>query len=100
MTTPLGPWLAPAGAASGVVAGIAQGIANAGDLAGELQAPLIQVVHAGAWVSDPRNWVRVAFVITGGVLVILGLGTTIIGGKATAGHVKRLAVTAGKVAAA
>jgi len=42
------------------------------------------LVRGTAWVSDWRNWVRVAYVTVGGTIVIVGLAAVIFGHKQVA----------------
>jgi len=61
------------------------------------------VVSTGKWVSNPRNWVRVGYVIGGSVLVIVGLGHMLSqtgAGQAVVSGTKKVVSTGKKVAVA
>lgn len=57
--------------------------------------------HTAAWVSNPQNWVRVAYVVGGSVIAIAGLGyvikSTAVGSAAIEGG-KKIGKTAAKAA--
>lgn len=62
------------GGDAGIVGDVAGGVAAAGDAAAataNLAADASQALRAAhAWLSDRRNWVRVAFVVVGGVILV------------------------------
>jgi hypothetical protein len=58
------------GAVAGVV-GAAQGAADAASATANFASDASQALRAThAWLSDRRNWVRVAFVVVGGVILV------------------------------
>lgn len=58
---------------SKVGARAAEGAGNVGDTYDALATGAKAVVKAGAWLSDTKNWVRVAYVTGGIVVVTIGL---------------------------
>lgn len=57
-----------AGAVPGAVSGVASGVTGAIDGLGSLA---VAGIRAGNWISNRRNWVRIAYV-AGGVTLVLG----------------------------
>lgn len=82
------------------VPGVGELADAAGAIAGTGKAIVDAFNRLGAWISDPNNWLRVAEVIGGGLLIALGLRITfnaqinMIGGK-----VVRTMVPGGKAGA-
>lgn len=79
-------------------------IEGAKDTADAVKQGVVLLAHAGMWMSDPHNWVRVALVVGGGGAVILSLymlaksgagGSTAAGAASKTGSVvKEVAVMA------
>jgi len=47
------------------------GVANAAETAASgVKAGITTIQHVGAWIGDPHNWARVAWVVLGGGLVV------------------------------
>jgi hypothetical protein len=63
----------PVGAAGALVDAAASPVAA---LVSGLQAMLEAVNRVGAWVSEPHNWTRVAYVV-GGAVVVVAAGAAI-----------------------
>lgn len=58
----------------------------------------IALEHTAAWVSDVKNWIRVAYVLTGGIIIVAGLVMLI--EQTNAGQAAtKIAAKAGKTAA-
>lgn len=62
-----GAWWDPLGLADG---NVVPGVSDLGDIADTITA-------AAKWISTPYNWVRIGYVVGGGVLVIAGIGFVI-----------------------
>jgi len=55
------------------------GVGDAVDAAKSAGNAVRLVASAGAWISNPHNWLRVAYVIVGGAMVVAGLQLTVSG---------------------
>lgn len=74
-------------------------VSGASDIVGVLKQLTVLQLKAGAWMSDPHNWLRVAWMVGGAVGVLIAL--TMIGKSGAAGDVaKKAAALPGKAAKA
>lgn len=59
-------------------------IGVAADIGAEAARVAVVVSRAGAWISNPRNWIRVGYVAGGMILIGIGVAMIVQEGKAAA----------------